>query len=109
VRETVNFVFVLQVRPYEGDGLSFVDPSDEVTKNVKFDGKDYPNVGPNAASGSASSVRRVNARTLEMTEKINGKITDTQQIQLSSDRKTLTMTIYAVGRSEPNVLVLERQ
>jgi len=30
--ETVNFVFVLQVRPYEGDGLSFIDPTDEVTK-----------------------------------------------------------------------------
>src|ERR1700730_18979770 len=72
--ETVNSVFVLQVRPYEGDGLSFIDPSQEETTNVKIDGKDYPNVGPNVAPGSASSVRRVNQNTLEMTDKINGKI-----------------------------------
>jgi hypothetical protein len=107
--ETVNSVFVLQVRPYEGDGLSFIDPSEEETKNVKFDGKDYPNLGPNVAPGSASSVRRVNERTLEMTDKIDGKVMDAQRIELSSDLKTLTMTVHTVGRSEPNILVFERQ
>ena len=107
--ETVNSVFVLQVRPYEGDGLSFIDPSEEETKNVKFDGKDYPNLGPNVVPGSASSVRRVNERTLEMTDKIDGKVMDAQQIELSSDLKTLTMTVHTVGRSEPNILVFERQ
>ena len=107
--ETVNSVFVLQVRPYEGDGLSFIDPSEEETKNVKFDGNDYPNLGPNVAPGSASSVRRLNERTLEMTDKIDGKVMDAQQIELSSDLKTLTMTVHTVGRSEPNILVFERQ
>jgi hypothetical protein len=107
--ETVNFVFVLQVRPYEGDGLSFIDPTDEVTKNVKFDGKDYPNVGANVPAGSASSARRVNGHTLEVTDKFNGKVTDTQEIKLSSDGKTLTMTVHTAGRSEPNILVFERQ
>ena len=107
--ETVNSVFVLQVRPYEGDGLSFIDPSEEETKNVKFDGKDYPNLGPNVVPGSASSVRRVNERTLEMTDKIDGKVMDAQQIELSSDLKTLTMTVHTVSRSEPNILVFERQ
>jgi hypothetical protein len=59
--EAVNSVFVLKVHPYEADGLSFIDPSQEETKNVKFDGEDYPNVGPNVTPGSASSARRVNA------------------------------------------------
>jgi hypothetical protein len=76
---------------------------------VKFDGKDYPNVGPNVAPGTASSVRRVNAHTLEMTDRINGKITDTQQMKLSSDLKTLQITVHRAGRSEPNVLVFELQ
>ena len=107
--ETVNSVFVLQVRPYEADGLSFIDPSEEETKNVKFDGKDYPNLGPNVVPGSASSVRRVNERTLEMTDKIDGKVMDAQQIELSSDLQTLTMTVHTVGRSEPTILVFERQ
>ena len=48
---------------------------------MKFDGKDYPNVGPNVAAGSASSVRRVNQNTLEMTDKTNGKIADTRADQ----------------------------
>ena len=106
--ETVNSVFVLQIRPYEGDGLSFIDPSEEETKNVKFDGKDHANVGPNVAPDSASSIRRMNKHTLEMTDKINGKIVDTQQIKLSSDLKTLTITVHTLGRSEPNILVFER-
>ena len=106
--ETVNSVFVLQIRPYEGDGLSFIDPSEEETKNVKFDGKDHANVGPNVAPDSASSIRRINKHTLEMTDKINGKIVDTQQIKLSSDLKTLTITVHTLGRSEPNILVFER-
>jgi hypothetical protein len=33
---------------------------------------------------------------------------DTQQIILSSDLKTLTMTVHIVGRSEPNILLFER-
>jgi hypothetical protein len=107
--ETVNSVFVLQVRPWEGDGISFIDPSEEQTTNVKFDGKDYPNLGPNVPPGAVSSIRRLNERTLEMTDKINGKIMDTQQIEISSDLKTLTMTVHTVGRSEPNILVFERQ
>jgi hypothetical protein len=107
--ETMNSVYVLQVRPYEGDGLSFIDTSQEQTTNVKFNGKDYPNVGPNVAPGSVSSIRRVNQNTLEMTDKISGKIADTQQIELSSDLKTLTITVHTASRSQPNILVFERQ
>jgi hypothetical protein len=107
--ETVNSVFVVKVQPYEGNGLSFINSSEEVTKNVKFDGKDYPNVGPNVPAGFVSSARRVNQHTLEVTDKFNGKVADTQEIKLSSDDKTLTMTVHAAGRTEPNILVFERQ
>ena len=107
--ETVNSVVMLQVRPYESNGLSFIDPSKEVTRSVKFDGKDYPNFGPNVTPGSTSSIRRVSERTLEMTYKINGQILYTQQIELSSDLKTLTITRLIVGESEPNIQVFERQ
>jgi hypothetical protein len=61
------------------------------------------------AAGSASSIRQVNGRTLEVTDKINGKIMDTQQIKLSRDLKTLTITVHTAGWSEPNILVFERQ
>ena len=107
--ETVNSVVLMQVRPYEGDGLSFIDPSAQVTRNVKFDGKDYPNLGPNVTPGSTSSLRRVNERTVEMTYKINGKLLYTQQIELASDSNTLTITRHIVGESETNIRVFERQ
>ena len=107
--ETVNSVVVLQVRPYEGDGLSFIEPATDVTRNLKFDGKDYPNLGPNATHGSTSSIRRVNERVLEMTSKINGAVLNTQKIEISSDLNTLTMTRLIVGETEPNIRVFERQ
>jgi hypothetical protein len=107
--EEVNSVFVLQVRSYEGNGLSFINPAEGVTKSVRFDGKDYPNEGPNVAPGSVSSGQRVNERTLQLTDKMNGKTVGTEEIELSLDHKTLTMTVHAGGRSKPNILVFDRE
>lgn len=104
----IEETFVIDVRPYEGDGLSFIRSSED-TRNVKFDGKDYPNVGGGAAEGSTSSARRVDERTLEITDKIKGQITRTVQIELSRDLKTLTRTVHPVSQREPNIFVFERQ
>jgi hypothetical protein len=106
----VNFVYVLQIRPYEQDGLSIINSSSQLTKNMKQDGKDYPNMGANADIVAASSLRRLDEHTLELTDKKgDGKVYDSQQIKLSSDLKALTISIYAAGRDEPNVFVFERQ
>jgi hypothetical protein len=105
----VNSVFEFQIQPYEGDGLSFITPAEQETQNMKFDGKDYPDVGPNVTPGSLSSGRRVDERTLELTDKIKGKVMDTRQIKLSPDLRTLTMTVLPVGQSEPNILVFDRE
>ncbi len=105
----VNFVFVIQIRPYEGDGLSIINSS-SLTRNVKLDGKDYRNVGPNAAIVATSSVRRLDAHTLELVDKSsNGKVYDTQKIKLSPDLNTLSMIVQNVGRTQRNILVFERQ
>lgn len=104
--EQLDTVYVLQVRPFEGDGLSFTT-SGEGTKNVKFDGKDYPNAG--SGMKSVSSAQRVNERTIELRDKLGGKVVDAQEISVSEDGKTLTMTVHVPGRSEPNVLVFERE
>lgn len=109
ISEQVNFVLVRKVQLYEGDGLSFINPAEEVTKSLKFDGKDYPKQGPNVTTGSVSSGRRVNERTLEITDKINGKTTATEQIELSPDLKTLTMTVHTEGKSKPDILVFDRE
>ena len=109
IRETMNSPFLIQVKEYQGDGLSFITPSENKTKNVKFDGKDYPNEGPNARRGASSSIRRVDRRTLVITDKTDGKVTDTEAIGLSSDLKTLTITVHVPGRDKPNVMVFERK
>jgi len=106
IKETMNSPFSMQVKEFQGDGLSFITPSK--TKNVTFDGKDYPNEGPNADRAS-SSIWRVDERTLVITDKADGKVvSDTEEIGLSTDLKTLTMTVRIAGRDKPNVMVFER-
>ena len=99
----------IEVQPYQNNGLSFINQTQHSTKNMKFDGKDYPVKDADAGAAAMSSARRVNAGTLEFTEKRNGKVTDTQHIHLSPDGKTLTMTIQRASGSKPNVLVFERE
>jgi hypothetical protein len=100
--------FVLQIRPYEENGLSFIrSPQD--TRNLKFDGKNYPVEGRGVAQGSTSSARRVDEHTLEIIDKVNGKITRTERRELSPDLKTLTRTVRPVGQRDPNIFVFERQ
>jgi hypothetical protein len=96
--EMVKPEVALQIQAYEGDGLAFDSPGAEMAEKVKFDGNDYPAVDPNAARGIAYSAGRVNDRTLEITEKRKGEITGTRRIELSSDLKTLTMSLSLVGQ-----------
>jgi hypothetical protein len=108
--EKVKSGIELQIQPYEGDGLSFSGPGAEMTKKMKFDGNDYPDLDPDAAPGSVSSGRRVNGRSLEITDKFKSKITDTRQIELSTDLKTLTITVRLAGQNKPkNILVFDRE
>ena len=101
----------LQIQPYEGDGLSFKRSDEEMVKKIKLDGNDYPDLDPNGGDkGTAYSSRRVNERSLEITNKSKGKITGTSQIELSTDLKTLTMTERLVGQSRPkSILVFDRE
>ncbi len=107
--EKVNSAYEMEVVTYDGDGLSFVTAAQATTKNLKFDGKDYPGQGPNLPAGYASSAQRVNERKLEMADKVDGKTLDTQDVEVSSDASTLTMTVHVVGHSRPNVLVFDRE
>lgn len=110
IKETMNSPFLLEVKEFEGDGLSFVDPLARRTKNLKFDGKDYPpNVAPNAGRGVLSSIRRVDERTLVITNRYEGKVASTEEFALSPDLTTLTMTVHIVGRDKPDVFVFERK
>ena len=111
LKETMNSPYLLQVKAYESDGLSFIftNPQGQVTRNAKLDGKDYPTPGSNGNPGSSFSSRRTDEHTLEMTSKVGGKVSAAREIKLSPDGKTLTMTIHVAGQSKPNVLVFDRE
>lgn len=102
--ERVNSVVLLKVRDWEGNGLSFVSQGGGGTRNVKFDGTDYPNLGA-LVDGVTASAKRVDERTIVITEKIDGKARDTQEISVAPDGKILMVTIHIPGRSEPDVQV----
>jgi hypothetical protein len=76
---------------------------------VKFDGKDYPDNGPNARQGASTSALRVDKHHLVITHKFNEKVTGTEDVGLSADLKTLTITLHFAGRDKPNVMVYQRQ
>jgi hypothetical protein len=104
--EQVNSVVVLKIRPWQGDGLSFISQGGAGTKNVKFNSKDYANVGA-VVDGFTASARPRDERFVEITDKVNGKVRDTQDISVSADGKTLTITLHILGRSDPDVQVFE--
>jgi hypothetical protein len=108
VSEKMNSPYELQIQPYDGDGLTIITPTEHQPRNLKFDAKDYPS-GPEAPAGSTYSARRVNDHTLELTDKTKDKVRDTQEIELSSDLKSLTITVHEVGQSKTNVLVFDRE
>ena len=109
VEEQVHSTAELQIAPYEDDGLSFINSAQKMTKNIKFDGKDYSAQGPNLLDGYATSGRRLNDHAIELTDKIKGKVLNTQDVEVSPDGKTLTFTIHIPGQSKPNISVYDRE
>ena len=60
-------------------------------------------------AGYATSGRRASDRAVELTDKINGKVLDTQQVEVSPDGKILTITTQIPGHTKPNVQVFDRE
>lgn len=107
--EQVNSAYEMTVQTYEESGLSFITAAQKMTKSIKFDGKDYAAQGPNLPAGYATSGRRVSDRAVELTDKIDGKVLDTQQVEVSADGNTLTITTHIPGQAKPNIQTFDRQ
>ena len=78
---------------------------------TNLDGKDSPVTGNNPNADTVT-VRRIDARTLEVVSKRGGKVTTTQRNMLSAEGKTRTVTTTgtdAQGQKVNNVGVFERQ
>jgi len=107
--EKPESAYEIEIRPYEGDGLSFINPGGAPATNVKFDGNDYPPAGASPAAGSATSARRLGDHSIELTKKLKGRIVGTREITVSPDLKTLTMTMHLVDQRVPNILIFDRK
>jgi hypothetical protein len=107
--QAMTSTVVLQIGPFEADGLSFADSRGQDTNNLKFDGKEYPHAGPNVLAGYVTSAHRTSPHSLELIDKVNGTLLRTRKLDLSPDLKTLNITVLIPGRSEPDTQVFERQ
>jgi len=73
-----------------GDSLSMSDPSGD-SYDAKLDGKDYPYKGD---PGTTSvSLKRIDANTIEETDKRNGKVISVSRMKVSADGQTMTMDV----------------
>lgn len=97
-----------EISAYEGDGLTFNTPAYQDTLSIKFDGKDYEEKGPNVAPGSTSAGKRLDARTLEVTDKVKGDVLDHTKYEVSADGKRLTLTVREAGQQKPILIVYDK-
>ena len=82
----------------------------EATYTVKVDGKDYPIKG--SANADTVSLRRIDARTIERTDKRAGKVIESSTSVFSHDGKTSTTTgkgRSARGENFDYIIINERQ
>ena len=90
-----------------------VDAEGKPTHNEwtgKFDGKDYPVTGDPRSDTRA--YKRVNAHTLALTGKKDGKVTETGRIVVSPDGKSRTVTTHETdskGHKVSNTAFYDKQ
>jgi hypothetical protein len=97
-----------EIKPYGTHGLTFYVAAYKDTLNMNFDGKEYTEEGPTVAPGSTSSGKRIDANTLEVTDKIKGKVMDHTKFEVSPDQKTLTLTVHETGQPNAMTIVYEK-
>jgi hypothetical protein len=100
---------VLELAPSGGDGLAVTIPDFKITADVKFDGKDYPAVGPGLPPGLTLAIQKTGPRSFDMTEKQNGKPLFKLSFTVSADGKTLTEIGGPIGVDEKFKAVYDRQ
>jgi len=82
----------------------------EVKTTFKYDGKDYPVTG--STDFDALSAKRIDAQTIESTQKRMGKEVGTTKRTVSADGKTLTLVsklTTAKGTKVDTTMVYDRQ
>jgi hypothetical protein len=100
---------IVELIPSGPEGLTIRFPGDREQCEAKFDGKEYPVVGPIAQPGLTLALRKTDSRSFDVTGKQQGKRLFTIAFTVSDDGNTLTQAGDMVGVSESFAAVYDRQ
>ena len=92
------------------EGVNAAGAATKTEYTANYDGKDYPMTG--SQNADMVSLKRVDARTMERTDKKGDKVVLTSTRVVSEDGKTMTVTTKgtnAQGQAVDNVTVWEKQ
>jgi hypothetical protein len=91
------------------DGLTMKIVDYDAVCSVKFDGEDYPRTGPTMPKSFMMSAKKTGARTVEFTEKMDGKVVFSDVFSVSSNGKTLVDEATPAGPKEKIKIVYDKQ
>ena len=90
------------------NGIKITFPDFQVSCTAKLDGKDYPMTGAAATNKQMLAFEKVNATTIKMTTKLDGKPFYVDTWVISADGKTITDNGMPVNANEPIKAVYEK-
>lgn len=99
----------MEFTAYEGDGLAWKNVEYGTSWSGKVDEKDYPVTGPTLGQGFTLSMKRAGQRSVELTQKMNGKAIYRSTMTVSPDGKTLTSTGSPIAVHEATTAVFDRK
>jgi len=91
------------------DGLTMKIVDYNAVCSVKFDGKDYPCTGPTMPKDFMMSAKKTGPRTVEFTEKMDGKVVFADVFRVSPDGKTLVDEATPAASKEKIKIIYDKQ
>jgi hypothetical protein len=98
----------IDIEPNGDEGITVHVPADGTMYSLKFDGKDYPEQGPRIPAGTTVSAKMTGKLTAQATTKLNGKVFDNEDWEVSPDGMTFTYTEHDAGSDKPALIILHR-
>ena len=100
---------LIEITPFETDGLTLRIVDTGATWSAKFDGKDNPLKGVSVVDGLTIALERTGPTSLGFVQKQNGKETFKGTLTVSDDGKAMKSTGSAAGTNERTTAVYDRQ
>jgi hypothetical protein len=87
---TKPVVDTIHIAPNGSDGVTLTFADSGAMCKAKFDGQDYPLIGPFVGKGETYVMKKTGPRSFELIEKLNGTPLYTENVSVSQDGRTLT-------------------